>query len=112
MGRKKDMKLAEEKMQDLSFNQLKEKLQAVIDRLNQLVSRVTEKTDLAVFLTVICKDFEFDMKDNWENVTVITIDDKLEALKYGYFKKIHNLKRCFLEKKQKGANFVAHRTQD
>ena len=46
-----------------------------------VVTRVTEKTDLAVFLTEICKDFQFDMKDNWENVTIITIDDKLEALK-------------------------------
>ena len=82
MGKKKTLVSVDEKIQDMSFNHLKDKLQAVIDRLNQLVSRVTEKTDLAVFLTEICKDFEFDMKDNWENVTVITIDDKLEALKY------------------------------
>ena len=82
MGKKKALISVDEKIQDMSFNHLKDKLQAVIDRLNQLVSRVTEKTDLAVFLTEICKDFEFDMKDNWENVTVITIDDKLEALKY------------------------------
>ena len=82
MGKKKALISVDEKIQDMSFNHLKDKLQAVIDRLNQLVSRVTEKTDLAVFLTEICKDFEFDMKDNWENVTVITIEDKLEALKY------------------------------
>ena len=82
MGKKKALISVDEKIQDMSFNNLKDKLQAVIDRLNQLVSRVTEKTDLAVFLTEICKDFEFDMKDNWENVTVITIEDKLEALKY------------------------------
>ena len=82
MGKKKALISADEKIQDMSFNHLKYKLQAVIDRLNQLVSRVTEKTDLAVFLTEICKDFEFDMKDNWENVMVITIEDKLESLKY------------------------------
>ena len=82
MGKKKDLVVVEEKLQELSFNHLKEKLQAVVARLNQLVTRVTEKTDLAVFLTEICKDFQFDMKENWENVTVITIDDKLEALKY------------------------------
>ena len=82
MGRKKDAKAAEEKIQDMSFNHLKDKLQGVIDRLNQLVTRVTEKTDLAVFLTEVCKDFQFDMRENWENVTVITIADKLEALKY------------------------------
>ena len=81
MGRKKELIITEEKIQDLSFAQLKEKLQSVIDRLNELVSRVTEKSDLAVFLTNVCKDFEIDMKENWENVTVITIDDKLEALK-------------------------------
>ena len=81
MGKKKELIAVDEKIQDMSFNHLKDKLQAVIDRLKELLSRVTEKTDLAVFLTEICKDFEFDMKDNWENVTVITIEDKLEALK-------------------------------
>ena len=81
MGKKKELISVDEKIQDMSFNHLKDKLQAVIDRLKELLSRVTEKTDLAVFLTEICKDFEFDMKDNWENVTVITIEDKLEALK-------------------------------
>ena len=89
MGRKKDAKAAEEKIQDMSFNHLKDKLQGVIDRLNQLVTRVTEKTDLAVFLTEVCKDFQFDMRENWENVTVITIDDKLEALEYN---KIRNFR--------------------
>ena len=81
MGRKKEKVLLDEKIQDLSFNNLKDRLQAVVGRLNQLVSRVTEKTDLAIFLSDICKDFQFDMRENWENVTVITIDDKLEALK-------------------------------
>ena len=28
------------------------------------------------------KGFELDMKENWEKVTVITLDDKLEALWY------------------------------
>ena len=57
MGKKKALISVDEKIQDMSFNNLKDKLQAVIDRLNQLVSRVTEKTDLAVFLTEICKGF-------------------------------------------------------
>ena len=35
MGRKKD-RVTEEKIQELSFNNLKDRLQAVVDRLNQL----------------------------------------------------------------------------
>ena len=27
------------------------------------------------------QDFELDMKENWEKVTVITLDDKLDALR-------------------------------
>ena len=81
MGRKKELKPTEEKIQEMPIDSLKERLQAVITRLNLLVSRVTEKTDLAIFLTEVCKDFQFDMRENWENVTVITIDDKLEALR-------------------------------
>ena len=57
------------------------RLQAVIDKLNHLVVRVTEKTDLAVFLTEICSNFRFEVKDNWANVDVITEDDELEALR-------------------------------
>ena len=53
----------------------------IVERLNQLIKRVTEKTELGVFLIDICQDFELDMKENWEKVTVITLDDKLDALR-------------------------------
>ena len=64
----------------------------------QLVSRVTEKTELAIFLTTICTNFKyeqqeknqnncictfmfrFEVKNNWNDLDVITIDDELEAL--------------------------------
>ena len=81
MGRKKD-KLVEDKIQELSFKNLKDRLEVVIDRLHQLLKRVTEKTDLAVFLTKVSKDFQFDMRDNWQDMKVITLDDKLDALKF------------------------------
>ena len=69
--------------QDVSIMEMKGRLSAIVDRLNQLILRVTEKTELGVFLIDVCQDFELDMKANWEKVTVITIDDKLDALKWG-----------------------------
>ena len=81
MGKSKEIILPGEKMQELSFTRLKEKLQGVVDRLHQLVSRVTKKTDLALFLIDVCKDFELDQKDKLENLTIFTL---LEALKYEY----------------------------
>ena len=74
--REKDLKI-----QDLNFDQLRERIQTVIDKLNNLVVRVTEKTELAVFLTEICSNFRFEVKDNWSNLDVITVDDELEALR-------------------------------
>ena len=32
--------------------------------------------------TILGQDFELDMKENWEKVTVITLDDKLDALRW------------------------------
>ena len=84
MSSRKNRKLSlfykESKIQDQSISELKVRLQEVVDRLNQLITRVTEKTELAIFLIDVCADFELDMKENWEKVTVITLDDKLEAL--------------------------------
>ena len=57
-------------------------MQTVIDKLDNLVVRVTEKTDLAVFLTEVCSNFRFEVKDNWQNVDVITVEDELEALRF------------------------------
>ena len=68
-------------IQDVSINELKIRLSMIVERLNQLIKRVTEKTELGVFLIDICQDFELDMKENWEKVTVITLDDKLDALR-------------------------------
>ena len=68
-------------LQDISINELKIRLSMIVDRLTQLIKRVTEKTELGVFLIDICQDFELDMKENWEKVTVITLDDKLDALR-------------------------------
>ena len=69
------------RIQDVSINELKIRLSMIVERLNQLIKRVTEKTELGVFLIDICQDFELDMKENWEKVTVITLDDKLDALR-------------------------------
>jgi len=68
------------KIHDLSFEQLKNRLQSVVYKLAQLTSRVTEKTELAIFLTAICTNFKFEVKNNWNDLDVITIDDELEAL--------------------------------
>ena len=67
-------------LQDLSFDQLKARMESVVEKLNLLVVRVTEKTDLAVFLTEICSNFKFEVKNNWSNLDEITVDDELEAL--------------------------------
>ena len=75
------MSQLENSTQDVSIMEMKGRLSAIVDRLNQLILRVTEKTELGVFLIDVCQDFELDMKANWEKVTVITIDDKLDALK-------------------------------
>ena len=39
----------------MSISELKVRLQGVVDRLSQLVERVTEKTELGVFLIQICR---------------------------------------------------------
>ena len=39
----------------MSISELKVRLQGVVDRLSQLVERVTEKTELGVFLIAICR---------------------------------------------------------
>ena len=42
-------------MQEMSISELKVRLQGVVDRLSQLLDRVTEKTELGVFLIEICR---------------------------------------------------------
>ena len=42
-------------LQEMSISELKVRLQGVVDRLSQLVERVTEKTELGVFLIAICR---------------------------------------------------------
>ena len=39
----------------MTISELKVRLQDVVDRLSQLVDRVTEKTDLGLFLIEICR---------------------------------------------------------
>ena len=38
-----------------------------------------------MFLTEICSNFRFEVKDNWANVDVITEDDELEALRFNHY---------------------------
>ena len=42
-------------VQEMSISELKVRLQGVVDRLSQLLDRVTEKTELGVFLIEICR---------------------------------------------------------
>ena len=42
---------------------------------------LVRRQTLLCFFTEVCNDFQIDMKEDWEDVTVITIDDKMEALK-------------------------------
>ena len=42
-------------MQDKTIGELKIRLKEVVDRLSQLIKRVTEKTELGVFLCNICR---------------------------------------------------------
>ena len=44
-------------LKDVSINGLKIRLAVIVDRLNQLIKRVTEKTELGVFLIDICQVF-------------------------------------------------------
>ena len=69
-----------EPISDLSFKQLKERIEKVISRLDALLRRVREKTELAVFLTTITEDFTFDLVTSSEDLKHITVEDKLDAL--------------------------------
>ena len=53
--RKESLFIRSEKIQDCSISELKVRLQDVVERLNQLIKRVTEKTELAIFLIDICQ---------------------------------------------------------
>ena len=50
-------------------------------KLNMLVVRVSEKTELATFLTEVCQNFRFEVNENWSNLDIITVEDELEALR-------------------------------
>ena len=52
----------------------------VIRRLEQLLDRVNEKTELAIFLTDITENFQFDLLTDVEDLKTITTEDKLLAL--------------------------------
>ena len=81
MSKKSTAKVAKfEPISDLSFKQLKERIEKVISRLDALLRRVREKTELAVFLTNITEDFTFDLVTNAEDLKHITVEDKLDAL--------------------------------
>ena len=62
MTRKKrnsTVNIKSDKIQDMTISELKLRLQDVVDRLSQLVDRVTEKTDLGLFLIEICRVGDF-----------------------------------------------------
>ena len=82
MTRKKrnsTVNIKSDKIQDMTISELKLRLQDVVDRLSQLVDRVTEKTDLGLFLIEICRVGDF--------------------LSMGqYFHSVYHLKQLYCEK--------------
>ena len=82
LPRKMEWLKKEKQLNQMSFDQLKEKLEVVIDRVRKFGHRVTKKTEQSVFLVNACKDFELDVIDNLGTLQVVTVDDKLESLKY------------------------------
>ena len=65
---------------ELNFQQLKIRIEKVILRLDQLLCRVREKTALAVFLTELTQDFQFDLLTSSDDLKTLTLEDKLVAL--------------------------------
>ena len=51
------------KIHDLNFDQLKNRMQSVVHKLDSLVTRVTEKTELAMFLTQVCTNFRYEITE-------------------------------------------------
>jgi hypothetical protein len=45
-----------------------------------LVNRVTEKTELAIFLMKVVNEFEFQNENMWDDT--LTIQDRLAALRF------------------------------
>ena len=87
---------------ELNFQQLKIRIEKVIVRLDQLLCRVTEKTDLAVFLTELTQNFQFDLLTSSEDLKTLTLEDKLVALEEferGKLcsKSFKKLRRCGME---------------
>ena len=74
------------KKSDLSYRELKENLQMVINSLGTLVLRCKEKTELATFLTSVSSQFCFEEKQviygDTNLVETFTIEDELDALRY------------------------------
>ena len=66
----------------------------MIAKLDALISRSKQKTELAGFLIQVdswslldyiilikvAAEFEFGIKENWDQINVITMEDRLEAL--------------------------------
>ena len=61
-------------------HQLFERLKNIIGKLEGLVTRVRQKTELSIFLTEVGNQFELEMMDDWDKVDLITIEDTLAAL--------------------------------
>ena len=81
--------MAEERISSLSSKVLYERLKGVISKLECLTDRCEQKTDLADFLikvtwvddaAQVSAEFEFGIKENWDQINVITMEDRLEAL--------------------------------
>ena len=51
----------------------------IISKLGELVARVTEKTDLAIFLIDVVQQFKVKEDSMWD--TQLSVQDRLDALK-------------------------------
>ena len=80
----------------------------VIRRLEQLLDRVNEKTELAIFLTDITENFQFDLLTDVEDLKTITTEDKLLALEESERWVVQSGKAVFKSE----ANFVASPSND
>jgi hypothetical protein len=75
-----ELKKSSEKLQKLSFNQLTERLEAVVENVKQFGERSTKKTEQSTFLANATNEFELDIIESLENLRVVTNEDQLEAL--------------------------------
>ena len=69
-----------ERIQNTTAEYLFDRMLNVMKMLENLLKRVDEKTELAIFLTNTSGDFRMGMDDNLDKIEEVSLEDRLEAL--------------------------------